>query len=426
MTTDLIVYPGLKGGEVKAPPSKSYSHRALAVSLLSSDVSEIRNVSMCNDVKATLKAVKLFGARCEVMEDRIRVIPPSTLRPPNDVINVGRSGTTLRFMTGIATLVRKGYTVITGKGSTLKRPMKPLLKAIKALGGWAFSSKLDGCPPIIVKGGGIKGGKAFVDCSLSSQFLSSLMLISPLSEKGVELIVIDRLVSKPYVDMTTAVMKLAGIDVRTSQNTYYISRRRYGRLRFKVPGDYGLSGFLMAAAAITNTEVKIRGVDPSLPQADRKVVDILKLMGTEVKECGDSIVVKGGELRGISLELTDYPDLLPVIACLAPFARGWTEIRGVYHARFKESDRLTVLTSELSRLGVQVKPLRDGLKIRGGVVKGGVLDPRGDHRLFMSFSVIGLGSKKPVRVRQVEVVSDSYPGFISDLKELGASLEVVT
>ncbi|RLE85988.1 MAG: 3-phosphoshikimate 1-carboxyvinyltransferase [Thermoprotei archaeon] len=422
---DLIVYPGLKGGEVWAPPSKSYSHRALAISLLSSDDSEIHNVSMCNDVKATLRAVKMLGAKYEIKGHDVRVKPPSDLKAPKDVLNVGMSGTTLRFMTAIATLVKRGYTVITGRGSTLRRPMQPLLKALRDMGGWAISSKLDGYPPIIVKGEGIEGGRAVVDCSLSSQFLSSLLLISPLSKEGSELVVSGRLVSKPYIDMTITVMELAGASVEVEQDTYCVNRGEYRGLRFRVPGDYGLCGFLMAAAAITGRELVIKGLNPLLPQADKEVVNVLKLLGVEIKEQGDRVIVKGGELKGASLELINCPDLLPVVACLAPFARGWTEIRGIYHARLKESDRLACLASELSKLGVQVKLLRDGLRIKGGTVKGGILDPRGDHRLFMAFSVIGLGSRKWVRIGQVGVESDSYPGFINDLRRLGASLEVV-
>ncbi len=424
----VLIRPSKVRGRIRAPPSKSYSHRALAISLLSRSRSLLSNVSLANDVRATLNAIEQMGAKVnvKVMERRkaaiIEVDPPSRPKIPSDVLYCGGSGTTMRFFTSISSLTDAGYTVLTGNDSLRNRPMGPLLNAIMQLGGWAVSTRMNGKPPLIVRGGGLDGGIVSLPGSISSQFFSSLMISGALSRSGVELIPEGELVSKPYLDMTAFLLREAGVDLKVNAGFTKISVRpsKPLGLRFSVPGDFGLAAPLMAAASITGGELEISNLNMELPQADSMIVEVLKSFGVDVDIGHGYIMVSGKPTKSAELDLRDAPDLLPVAAVLASFAPGTSIIRGVSHARMKESDRISNMRRELSKAGVHVEELEDGLVIRGGHVVGGVkLNSWGDHRIFMALAVLSAGSSRPCVIEGQEWVSDSYPNFLSDMRSLG-------
>ncbi|MEM1967435.1 MAG: 3-phosphoshikimate 1-carboxyvinyltransferase [Nitrososphaerota archaeon] len=413
---------GLRG-EVRAPPSKSYTHRAVSVALLAPGASTINNPLYSRDTEATINAAKLFGAQLEAREQAITMHGLSKPQTPENVVDAMNSGTTLRIMTCVAGLVKKGYTVLTGDESLRKRPMQPLLDALGQLKIKAWSSKLNGTAPVIVEAGEM-GGECVIRGDISSQFITGLLIAGSCTAEGVKVRVQGRLVSKPYIDATINVMKAFGASVeREGYSLFYSNPSGYHSTIFTVPGDYGLAGFMMAAPLVAGGRVKISGLDPSLPQADYRVVEIIRAMGADVREDEGCVEVSEAGLRGVDVELSDSPDLLPVVAVLASVAEGETRIRGVGHARYKESDRISALASELFKAGIRVQELHDGLVVGGGRLRPARLDPRGDHRLFMAFALLSLASGGGLEVLDPECASVSYPQFLDDLKKLGCEVE---
>ncbi|MEM3155179.1 MAG: 3-phosphoshikimate 1-carboxyvinyltransferase [Nitrososphaerota archaeon] len=410
-------------GEVRAPPSKSYTHRAIAAALLTRGKSLINNPLYSRDTEATINAAKLFGAELHPEKDRITVEGVEQPRTPPDVIDTLNSGTTLRIMTCIAGLAEKGYTVLTGDESLRKRPMQPLLDALGQLGIRAWSAKLDGTAPIIVESGEM-GGECRIRGDVSSQFVSGLLIAGCAAERSVTVNIEGDLVSKPYVDATISVLESFG--ARVEREGYSRLETRPGSYRpavFTVPGDYGLAGFIMSAPLVAGGRVRITGLNPSLPQADYRVVRLLRDMGGDVRE-GDGFVEVGlSYLKGVKVNLKDSPDLLPIAAVLAAVAEGETRIEGVGHARFKESDRIHVLAAELSKTGIKVVETPDGLIVRGGEPRPSRLDPHADHRLFMAFTLLSIATGGGVEVLDPESASVSYPSFLDDLKRLGCEVE---
>ena len=427
----VLVRPSVISGKLRAPPSKSYSHRAIIAASMTDGECVIENVSKSDDVLATINACKKFGASIAEEGDKLIVEGFSTPKAPDDVVNVQNSGTTLRIMTGVSCLVQSGYVVLTGDESIRRRPMQPLLDALNMLGGECWSTRLNGCAPIIVKGGGLKGGNAWMTGRTSSQFVSSILFSSPKALSDTTLTIQGELVSKPYVDASINVLERFG--VRIEREGYRIfripSQQNFKPTCFVVPGDFGLASFMMAAALMTNGSVTVEGLSQDLPQADAAIVDILIEMGADVKldyDSGRVSVSGGGKLRGGSFNLSDSPDLLPVVAVLATKCEGTVEITGVEHARVKESDRVSALAHALSTIGMNVREMVDGLSItRGKLVNHALLDPKGDHRLFMAYCLLGLILEEGCTVLGAESASVSYPNFLRDLTSLGAKLELI-
>ncbi|MEM0089932.1 MAG: 3-phosphoshikimate 1-carboxyvinyltransferase [Nitrososphaerota archaeon] len=426
----VLIRPSVISGRVRAPPSKSYSHRAIIAASMTDGECVVKNVSKSNDVIATINACKKFGASIIEEGDGLIISGFSTPKVPDDVVNVQNSGTTLRIMTGVSCLVKDGYVVLTGDESIRRRPMQPLLDALNMLGGECWSTRLNGCAPIIVKGSGLKGGNAWMTGSISSQFVSSILFSSPKALNDTTLIIQGDLVSRPYVDSTINVLEQFGIRIkREGYKVFHIpSQQNFKPARFTVPGDFGLASFMMVAALMTDGSVIVEGLSQDLPQADAAIVDILIKMGANVKldyGSGRVMVSGSGKLRGGSFNLSDSPDLLPVLAVLATKCEGTLEITGVEHARVKESDRVSALAHTLSKIGMNVRESTDGLSItQGKLVKHAVLDPRGDHRLFMAYCLLGLILEEGCTVIGAESASVSYPNFLEDLASLGAKFEL--
>ncbi len=429
MSKMVLVRPSVLEGEVKAPPSKSYTHRAYAAALLSDGISRIVDPLKSRDTNATKKACILLGAEVEEREGFI-VIRGGEFRTPDNIIDVENSGTTLRLFTAISAHIPKGYVILTGDDSIRRRPMEPLLRALRALGVECWSSKLDGTAPIIVRGGGVEGGEARIIGWISSQFISALIYASTRSREGAKIILEGEPVSKPYIDASIEVLRRFGFKVeRDGYNVFEIEGRQHGRpCEFRVPGDFGSAAFLMVGACLTGGKVTVRGLSLNLPQADATIITFLRSLGCHVEIFEDAVRVNGaGKICGGEYDLKNSPDLLPVIACIAAKCSDETIIKGVGHAKFKESDRIAAMTEELTKLGVEVKPLPDGLKIRGKErIDGGcILDPHGDHRIFMALTVLAASTEKGCIVRDPEVAEISYPQFLGHARSLGLNIEVL-
>ncbi|MEN3047773.1 MAG: 3-phosphoshikimate 1-carboxyvinyltransferase [Candidatus Caldarchaeales archaeon] len=410
------------GGEVRAPPSKSYTHRAVFLASLAEGESVVYNPLISRDTRATIEAVRTFGADVELLGDAV-VIEGGWPRVPQDVIDAMNSGTTLRIATAVAALVHGGYSVLTGDESLRKRPMQPLLDALNQLGVEAWSTRGNGRAPVVVKGKGTLGGRCSLRGDVSSQFVSALAIAGSACEEVTEVDVVGELVSRPYVAATLETIRAFGGGAEFDGERLVAGGRTIRRSRFTVPGDYGLAAFVLVLPVLLGGYVRVTGLDPALPQADSAIVEILEAMGASVRRGEDYVETMGSTLEGIEVDLRDSPDLLPVVAVLGFFADGRTVVRGVRHARFKESDRVSVLAAELARAGAVVQEFEDGLSVSPGTVNDVVLDPREDHRLFMAFAVLSAATHGRVKTLGVGSVDVSYPDFLKDVSGIG--LEVV-
>lgn len=421
----LLSRGGLRG-RVVIPPSKSYTHRAVIMASLSTGRSIVRSPLVSRDTIATIGACRAMSANIEDREGSL-AIDGSEPRPAPDVVNVENSGTTLRFMTSLFSIPEAGYSVLTGDESIRRRPMQPLLDALSELGVKARSARGNGCAPVIVGEGGMAGGRAEIRGDVSSQFVSSVLISAPLAKGDVKLEVSDA-VSRPYIDATLRLSELHGVRIeREGYHSFDIeSGQEYGARDFDVPGDFSSASFIMAAVALVGGEVELAGLTTALPQADSAVVGLLGRLGVEVVQRPDSILVRsdGDILHGGAFDLSDTPDLLPVLGALALKCDEPLQLKGVAHARYKETDRIRATAEGLSKVGARVEERPDGLTIVSpGKLTGTVLDAHGDHRMFMAFSLASLVVPEGLRVAGSESLDVSYPAFLSDLQRLGAVVE---
>ncbi len=387
--------------ELKLPGSKSHTHRAVICAALAQGESIIKNPLLCQDTIYTISALRAMGVEIKEEEDFL-VVKGGELEVPGGRLFLGNSGTSLRLLLSVSALCR-GDVLLEGVPRLHQRPIRSLIEALERWG-----VEVEEGRPIRVKGKGfIEGGGTEVDCSLSSQFLSSLLLVSPYALKGGEVSVKGGFVSRGYVEITTEVMEAFGIHVEMEGNTYKVGRGRYKPTEFTVPVDASSSTYIFAASALTGLEVAVEGPFGNHP--DWGFLDILKKMGCVVHREGGIIRVKGGELKGVEVSMRDMPDAVPTLAVLGAFAKGETVIKDIGHLREKESDRISVLVQNLSGMGAEVRVVGEAVVIKGGGLKGGVVYPHGDHRIAMAFAVAGL--VVPVEIVDRRCVEKSFPEF---------------
>ena len=413
-------------GAVSVPPSKSYTHRAVLMASLSEGRSKVSNPLSSRDTNATVDACAAIGAGIERGNGFIEITGTSPKLPDN-VVNAENSGTTLRFMTSTVSVSPAGYVVLTGDSSLRRRPMQPLLDALGQLGVEAWSSRGGGCAPIIVKTGGMRGGAASIRGDVSSQFISSLLISTPLAKSDTTLNVADA-VSRPYIEMTMRLAALHGVKIgREGYRRFSVEAGQgYKSVDFNVPADFSSASFIMAATAVVGGKVKIENLDASLPQGDARITEILREMGVKVSEGDHSLTVEsdGGPLEGGKFNLGDTPDLLPVVSALALKCRSPVEVVGTAHARFKETDRIAIVAKEISKIGVKVEEREEGLKISPvKKLKKARMDAHDDHRMFMAFALASLLIPGGTPVVGADSLDVSYPTFLEDIKRLGAKVE---
>ena len=423
----IFVTRSILHGNVCCPPSKSYTHRAIFISSLAHGNSHIINPLISRDTLATIDACRAFGIKIRRRGQELIISGKDTLKIPDDVINVENSGTTMRFVTAISSLVKGGYVVITGDDSIRKRPMGPLLLALKQLGINCFSARENDRAPIIVQGGEIGGKQVTIDGSISSQFISGILIAGACAESEISLSVVGKQVSKTYIESTINVMSKFGAEIRYSRDykRYHIFNNRYQATTFTIPGDFSTAALLLSAGTLVGNGITVGNLDFSLPQGDSKILEILKKIGAVIninKKNGTVKTVGIEELDGGEFDLSDTPDLLPVVAVLSLKSRNPVRIYGVSHTRYKETDRLRIIASELRKLGVNTKLFPDEIMIISPKkLKNALLDSHNDHRLFMSFVIAAMLTEKSV-VDGVESVDVSYPSFVQDMKRIGAKL----
>jgi len=398
--------------EVTVPGSKSYTHRILIASALSDGVCTITNGLKSEDTLLTLGALKQMGIPIDVSDDRFVVHgAQGRLEPCHDPIYLGNSGTSMRLLTAVAALGQGNY-ILTGIKRMQERPIQDLLDGLLQMGVTARSNKNTGCPPVEVSGGKVTGGRVALKCGVSSQFLSALLLIAPYTQKGVEIDIIEGPVSKPYVDMTIDVMEELGVQVQREGYVRFsvVPGQVYRAGSYAVEPDCSQAGYFWAAAAITGVKIKVKGTTHKTRQGDVRFTRVLENMGCKINPETDGISVSGESLSGITVDMADMPDMVPTLAVVAAFARGTTVIENVGHLRAKESDRLGSVVKELSKIGIEASCSDTGMKIKGGRPRGGQIDTYGDHRLAMSFALVGL--RVPgIIISDENCVEKSFPNF---------------
>lgn len=423
----IVVSKSKLSGRVVCPPSKSYTHRAVFIASLAKGNSHILNPLISRDTLATIEACRAFGVKINRTEHKLIISGKKTFKIPDNVINVENSGTTMRFVTAISSLIKDGYVVITGDESIRKRPMRQLLLALRQLSINCFSTRKNDRAPILVEGGGINGKNVTMDGSISSQFISAILIAGACARYQIFLEVTGKQVSRSYITSTINVISKFGgkINYSSDYKKYQIYNNGYVATTFNIPGDFSTAALLLAAGTLVGPQITVTNLDFALPQGDSKIIEILNKIGSNIivdRKKGIVISYETKELTGGEFDLSDTPDLLPVVAILALKSRNPVRIYGVAHTRYKETNRLKIIASELRKLGANTRLLPDEITISSAKkLKNAILDSHNDHRLFMAFSIAAMMTKKSV-VDGKESVDISYPTFLHDMKMLGAKL----
>jgi 3-phosphoshikimate 1-carboxyvinyltransferase len=433
----LIVRKSRLKGTVTIPASKSHTIRAVAIASLAEGESSIREPLVSGDTEAVVACYQALGAKIDTSDPRLwRVIGTGgEIAASSESIDVGNSGTTLRIAMGSAALAEAGQVVsFTGDEQIQSRPIGPLMEALSNLGAKCKSTKNNGKAPVEVTGK-LVGGKATIACH-TSQYLSSLLLCTPLAAKDTEVDV--TLLNEPgYVQMTLDWLDRQGIKYENQPPLLRFSEAKWRGCKFKikggqsykafdvtVPADFSSATFFLCAAAMVADEVTLLGLDFSDSQPDKAVVDYLKAMGANISIEANSVTIQVAPLKGIEIDMNQTPDALPAMAVTAAFAEGQTRLVNVAQARGKETDRIKCMAEELKKMAVDVEELPDGLIIEGCRPKPVELDGRSDHRIVMGLSLAGLNLDGQCTIDTAEAVSVTFPDYVELMKSIGANMEI--
>jgi 3-phosphoshikimate 1-carboxyvinyltransferase len=417
------IFPSTVKGSVIAPPSKSYTHRAIVMGSLG-ERCLIKYPLISADTKATINACRAIGASIKEKKTKLEIKgvqgKPKT---PDNVIDAMNSGTTLRIMAAVCSLAN-GASVLTGDDSLRKRPNTPLLAALEDLGATAFSTKGDGTAPLVIKGR-LKGGETAIDGSISSQFITALLIASPLAQKQTHIKIEGKLTSRPYVEITLELLEKADINIQTDFTKFKVPpEQSYKAKSYLIPGDFSSASYMLAAGAITNSRVEVKNLYPS-KQGDVRILEILKQMGSDIhwdKKAGIARV-SGADRIGVEIDANQFPDLVPTLAAISTCAKGTTKIFNVEHARYKETDRLHTIASELKKMGAKIIERKDGLIVKTSKLRGAEVSGYHDHRIVMALAIAALAAESPTTIDTAECIDVSYPSFFEDLRKLGARVE---
>ncbi len=417
-------------GEITIPSSKSHTIRALIIATLAGGRSVISNPLLSEDCKAAMRIAQQFGSTVTAEADKWIIDGPENgLKVPDDVVNVDNSGTTLYFMTSIAAILPE-WTVFTGDKSIRKRPVTPLLDVLTQLGAQASTTR-DNCssPPFFIKGP-IKGATVEVPCT-TSQYISSLMIASPMCE-GTMRITTQVPMEIPYLEMTIKWLREAGIVVNydTESHKWFEIEggQKYNAFDKVMPSDWSSAAFPVVAGLTENSKLTINNMDFSDVQGDAAVIDHLIAMGADItKDIENSkLIMKGGNtLSGITIDMINTPDALPMLAVVGALAQGTTVLDNVAGARIKETDRVEVMTNALKKMGVDITATHNTITINGGKgLVGCELDSHDDHRISMALTVAGMYASGETTILDAQCADVTFPGFFDKLMAVGADIKI--
>jgi 3-phosphoshikimate 1-carboxyvinyltransferase len=407
-------------GTVRPPGSKSLTNRALIVAALADGRSRLTGTLDSQDTQVMIESLRKLGidVRHQSTAQTIEVVGCGG-RPPAQAadLQLENSGTSIRFLTPLCTLGQGEYR-LDGNPRMRQRPIRDLIDALNRLGADTVCDPNTGCPPVTVRAAGLPGGTTQVAGDISSQFLSGLLMAAPGARSPVTIELSGVLVSEPYVDMTLGVMRHFGVAVdRSTPGRFVIQPQSYRAADYDIEPDASAASYFFAAAAVTGGRVTVEGLSRDALQGDVRFVEALEQMGCRVEWQNSRITVIGGPLRGIDIDMNAVSDTAQTLAAVAPFAEGPTRIRNIAHVRHKETDRIAAVATELRRLGLHVDEHDDGLTIHPGPLHEAVIHTYDDHRMAMSFALVGL--RQPgVRIADPQCTAKTYPHFFDDLDKL--------
>ncbi len=417
MNTREVMPAGRVHARITVPGSKSITNRALICAALAGGESMIQNASDSDDTALMANGLNQLGVLARKSGNSLVVHGTGgRLYAPKFPIPVGNAGTTFRFLLSLSALA-EGVTVFEGAERMAERPVDDLLAALRQAG--VKVEKDPVAPRWKLHGGMMNGARVTVRGDKSSQFLSSLLLVAPALKHAMHIIVEGPMASTSYVAMTLDVMKHFGVrEVEVRPDGYFVPTGiSYNPATFSVEADASSASYPLAAAAITQGEVFVEGVRPDSTQGDGRFLEILEAMGCRVLWSGDGVAIGGPEtLKGIDVDMNAMPDVVPTLSVVSLFAQGPTSIRNVAHLRYKESDRLQALVTELGKLGAAITLRPDGVDIVPSPLHGAQLSTYGDHRLVMSFALAGL-RVQGIRIEEPDSVRKSYPRFWAEFEK---------
>ncbi|MFZ7260691.1 3-phosphoshikimate 1-carboxyvinyltransferase [Avibacterium avium] len=415
-------------GEINLPGSKSLSNRALLLAALAKGTTQVRNLLDSDDIRHMLNALQALGVKYQLSEDKreceIEGVGGAFQWQGGLSLYLGNAGTAMRPLS--AALCLKGEVpaevILTGEPRMKERPIKHLVDALRQVGAEISYLENEGYPPIAIQNRGLNGGKVQIDGSISSQFLTALLMAAPLASGDMEIEIIGDLVSKPYIDITLAMMKDFGVTVRNDGyrtffvqgNQSYISPKRY-----LVEGDASSASYFLAAGAIKG-KVKVTGIGKNSIQGDRLFADVLEKMGAKITWGEDFIQAEKGNLKGIDMDMNHIPDAAMTIATTALFADGETMIRNIYNWRVKETDRLSAMATELRKIGAEVEEGEDYIRIQPlplDQFQPAEIETYNDHRMAMCFALVAL-SNTPVTILDPKCTAKTFPTFFAEFGKI--------
>ena len=407
------IHKGRIAGSITAPASKSYAQRAVAAALLAGGETTLTHLDLCNDMRAALDVARRLGA--SVSHEGTTYTIRGGLNPVSTKLNIGESGLATRLFTPIASLCHMPIT-INGEGSILRRPIEMMEEPLQALGVEVISN--GGYLPISVKGP-MRGGEIHVDGSLSSQFITGLLMTLPLSPNDTVLHV-ENLKSRPYVDMTIDLAARFGVAIEHNnyEQFYIAGGQHYTPCTYNIEGDWSGASCLLVAGA-TAGSITIRNLNHISLQADLAIIEALARAGAEIITTNSSVTVHGGPLHAFEFDATDCPDLFPALAALAASCEGTSVLTGTQRLTYKESNRAKTIAEVFGRLGIGVDLSEENtMRITGGPVSSAVVDSHNDHRIAMAAAVAALSSDDSVVIEGADAADKSYPNFWNDLDTL--------
>ena len=404
---------------IRVPGSKSVTNRALIIAALANGNSRIVNPLFSDDSFWLMDALVRLGIDVHADGERGEVYvsgQSGEIYASGVDLFVGNAGTVARFLPPFLALGRGPFTV-DGVPRMRERPVADLVDGMRQLGAEVEYAGEDGRFPLMIKGGGISGGKARVSASKSSQFISGLLMAAPYAQAPVTLHPVGRK-EWPYVGITVALMRAFGVEVDEANGRFTVAPALYSSRAYEVEPDASGASYFMAAAAVTGGRVRIPGLGASSPQGDLRFAGVLRDMGCRVEIASDFVEVQGPDhLRGVEVDMNAFSDTMITLSAIAPFAEGPTTIKNVGHTRLQESDRLSAVATELTRLGVKTQTTSSSIRIIPKNIRSGVVRTYGDHRMAMAFAITGLVASG-IRIRDPGCVTKTFPGYFGALESL--------
>lgn len=418
-------------GEIRLPGSKSLSNRALLLAALANGTTTVTNLLDSDDVRHMLNALKQLGVNYQLSDDKsvctIEGLGRTFEWQGGLALFLGNAGTAMRPLTAALCLSNadtegQNEIILTGEPRMKERPIQHLVDALLQAGTDIRYLEQEGYPPVAIRNTGLQGGLVKIDGSVSSQFLTALLMAAPMAKADTEIEIIGDLVSKPYIDITLNMMKIFGVNVENQNYQRFVvkgNQQYQSPNTFLVEGDASSASYFLAAAAIKG-KVRVTGVGKNSIQGDRLFADVLEKMGAKITWGDDFIEVEQGDLKGIDMDMNHIPDAAMTIATTALFAEGETVIRNIYNWRVKETDRLTAIATELRKVGAEVEEGKDFIRIQPLALdkfQHAEIETYNDHRMAMCFALVAL-SNTPVTILDPNCTAKTFPTFFEEFLSL--------